>query len=218
MIINSHLLPLNIDNDVGQESDSESSSIGLDIEIGDTEQIDQDFIQLNLNNDDDTSEDGYENSTTSDNNEEIICSTHTPNIPTAKTTTNSTHHKRRQWNVQEKLKIVSELNKGASSHALEFKYKCTRKMIREWKNNEDRLNSLVKDKGGKGKKGKRMDGAGTKLTYCDLDQHLIKWYRSKRGSGQESVDTPKEKVTFKAMIRQGQRFCAANQNQEPSKK
>jgi hypothetical protein len=76
----------------------------------------------------------------------------------------------------------------------------------------------VKDKGGKGKKRKRIDGAGAKLTYYDLDQHLIKWYRSKRGSGQESVDTPKEKVTFKAMIRQGQRFCAANQNEEPSKK
>ena len=87
------------------------------------EQINQDFIQLNLNNDDDdTSEDEYENSTTSDYNEEIICSTHTPHIPTVKTTTYLTHHKRRQRNVPEKLKIVSELNKGASLHALEFKY------------------------------------------------------------------------------------------------
>ena len=83
-------------------------------------------------------------------------------------------------------------------------------MIREWKDNEDRLNGLMKDKGGKGQKCKRIDGAGAKLTYYDLDQHLINWYRSKQGPGQESVDTPKEKVTFKAMIRQGQRFYAAN--------
>jgi len=37
LIINSHLLRLNIDNHIDQESDSESSSIDSDIEIGDTE-------------------------------------------------------------------------------------------------------------------------------------------------------------------------------------
>ena len=192
-LLNSHLIPFStddslIDQDIDKRSDSDISSIDSDIEIDDTEQVNTDFIQLNLNNDDSDSDDELENSKTSSNNEEIICLDQTPPSTTAKastTTTTSTHHERRQWSFEEKLKIISELNKGVSLHVLESKYKCTRKMIRRWKNNENQLIKLVKEKGGKGKKRKRINGAGAKLTYSGLDEHLIKWYRSKRGMVKE---------------------------------
>ncbi|CAF3971918.1 unnamed protein product, partial [Rotaria magnacalcarata] len=64
----------------------------------------------------------------------------------------------------------------------------------------------VKDKGGKGKKRKRIGGAGGKLAYYDLDEHLIKWYRSKRDLDQEGINACKDKVTFKGMIRQGKKL------------
>ena len=155
-LLNSHLIPFSIDDslidqDIDKKSDSDSS-VDSDIEIDDTEQVNTDFIQLDLNNDGSGSDDELENSKTSNNNEEIIFLDHTPSSTTATastTTTTSTHHKRRQWNFEEKLKIISELNKGASLHALESKYKCTRKMIRQWKNNENQLIKLVKEKSGK---------------------------------------------------------------------
>ena len=225
-LLNSHLIPFStddslIDQDIDKRSDSDISSIDSDIEIDDTEKVNTDFIQLNLNNDDSDSDDESENSKTSSNNEEIICSDQTPPSTTAKastTTTTSTHHKRRQWSFEEKLKIISELNKGVSLHALESKYKCTRKMIRQWKNNENQLIKLVKEKGGKGKKRKRINGAGAKLIYSGLDEHLIKWYRSKRGMDQGDVNVSKEKVTFKGLIRQGQRFCSEAKSKQPSMK
>ena len=83
-------------------------------------------------------------------------------------------------------------------------------MIREWKKSESNLIRLMKDKGGKGRRRHRIDGVGSKLAYYDLDQHLIEWYRSKRGlegSVQEDINISREKVSFKGMIRQGQRFC-----------
>jgi hypothetical protein len=102
----------------------------------------------------------------------MIRSVPTQHSSTTTVTKITTHHKRRQWNFNEKLKIISEFNKGVSLHALELKYKCTRKMIRQWKKNENQLIKMVKDNGGKGKKRKRIDGAGAKLTYYDLDEHL----------------------------------------------
>lgn len=91
-------------------------------------------------------------------------------------------------------------------------------MIREWKKNEDQMISLVKDQGGKGKKRKRVDGAGAEIVYHELDEHLIKWYRSKRSSDQEDVNACKEKVTFKGMVRQAKRFCGETKTKEPSTK
>ncbi|CAF3507589.1 unnamed protein product [Rotaria socialis] len=211
-IANCHLLPLSIDSDdINEESDSDISSIDSDIssidsdissidsdiEVNDTELVNDDFIRLNLSNNEHGSEDEPENLSDSNNNEEIICLNQSSTSSTSKTKIVATEHKRRQRNFAEKLKIISEFNKGASLHALEFKYKCTRKMIREWKKNENQLIKVVKDKGGKGKKRKRLDGAGAKLVYCDLDEHLIKWYRSKRGEDQEDINVRKDKVTFK---------------------
>ena len=47
-------------------------------------------------------------------------------------------------------------------------------MIFEWKKSENELIGLVKDKGGKGIQRKLIYGAGSKLTYYNLDQYLIK--------------------------------------------
>ncbi|CAF4875706.1 unnamed protein product, partial [Rotaria sp. Silwood1] len=170
-IMNSHLLPLSFDDDnVDQKSDSDSISVDSDIEVNDTNYINDDFIRLNLEHDNNSSEDEIESSITTTNNIIIPItdvqsfSTNINNInPSIQVssssnkdaTTISVHQKRRQWNAQEKLKIISELNKGVSLHALELRYKCTRKMIRDWKNNENKLIKLVKDQGGKGKKRKR---------------------------------------------------------------
>ncbi|CAF5036475.1 unnamed protein product, partial [Rotaria sp. Silwood1] len=66
LIIDYHLLPLNIDDDdIDQESDSDISSINSYIEVDDAEQVNDDFIRLNLSNDYYGSEDELENSTCS---------------------------------------------------------------------------------------------------------------------------------------------------------
>lgn len=70
-------------------------------------------------------------------------------------------------------------------------------MIRYWKKNENQLVKMVKEQGGKEKKRKRIDGAGAKLAYYDLDEYLIKWYRSKRGLDKDDMNVPKDKITFK---------------------
>ncbi|CAF1017098.1 unnamed protein product [Rotaria sp. Silwood1] len=233
-IMNSHLLPLSFDDDnVDQKSDSDSISVDSDIEVNDTNYINDDFIRLNLEHDNNSSEDEIESSITTTNNIIIPItdvqsfSTNINNInPSIQVssssnkdaTTISVHQKRRQWNAQEKLKIISELNKGVSLHALELRYKCTRKMIRDWKNNENKLIKLVKDQGGKGKKRKRLDGGGAKLSYANLDDRLIRWYRSKRGLNQADVNVSKEKVTFKGMVREGYRICSELKTNQPSNK
>ncbi|CAF1393636.1 unnamed protein product [Rotaria sordida] len=204
LIANCHLLPLNIDDhQVDSDSNSENSSIDSDIEVDDSEHVNDDFIRLNLSTDDNNSEDEVESLTYSSDNEEVIylqtantsstlTTTTTANsattasatatststsLPATTTANNSsatpTHHKRRQWTLKEKMKILSEHNKGASLHNLELKYKCTRKMIREWKKNENKLIKLLKEKGTKSKKRKRIGGASAKLLYPDLDEHLI---------------------------------------------
>jgi len=51
LITNSHLLPLSIDeDDVNQGSDSHTSSINSHIEVDDAQQVNDDFIRLNLSN------------------------------------------------------------------------------------------------------------------------------------------------------------------------
>ncbi|CAF1304764.1 unnamed protein product [Rotaria magnacalcarata] len=166
LMLNSHLLPLNIDeNDINQESDSDISSISPDIEVDDAEQVNEVFIRLNRTKNEHSSEDELENSTNFDNNEEIICLSQLSTSSTSKSLVVANQHKCRQWSFEEKLKIISEFNKGTSLHQLEVKYKCTRKMMREWKRNENQLIKAVKDKGGKGKKRKRIGGAGAKLAY-----------------------------------------------------
>ncbi|CAF1543845.1 unnamed protein product, partial [Adineta steineri] len=74
------------------------------------------------------------------------------------------------------------------------------------------------DQGGKGKKRKRLNGAGAKLSYADLDDRLIRWYRSKRGLNQADVNVSKEKVTFKGMVREGYRICSELKTNQPSNK
>ncbi|CAF0791331.1 unnamed protein product [Didymodactylos carnosus] len=135
--------------------------------------------------------------------------------------TTKTVLQRREWTVEEKLKILSQLDKGVSLYELEHQTqgKCTRKMIQSWKKKEGELIKLIKEKRGKGKKRKRVEGGGGKLNYyLQLDKHLMNWYRSKRGLDQEDVGVHKEKGTFKGLIRVGQRFCDANKLKEPSKK
>ncbi len=57
LITNSHLLPLSVDeNDVNQESDSHISSINSHIEVDDAQQVNDDFIRLNLSNNEYSSE------------------------------------------------------------------------------------------------------------------------------------------------------------------
>ena len=88
-LLNSHLISFSIDaslvdQDIDKKSDSDISSIDSDIEIDDAEQVNTDFIQLNLNNDDSNSDDELENSRTSSNNEEIICLDQMPSSTAAK--------------------------------------------------------------------------------------------------------------------------------------
>ncbi|CAF1142384.1 unnamed protein product, partial [Rotaria magnacalcarata] len=62
LITNCHLLPLSIDSDdINEESDS-------DIEVNDTELVNDDFIRLNLSNSEHSSEDEPENLSDSNNN------------------------------------------------------------------------------------------------------------------------------------------------------
>ncbi len=62
LITNCHLLPLSIDSDdINEESDSDISSIDSDIEVNDSELINDDFIRLDLSNNEHSSEDEPEN-------------------------------------------------------------------------------------------------------------------------------------------------------------
>jgi hypothetical protein len=57
LITNSHLLPLCVhEYDVNQESDSDISSINSGIEVDDGQQVNDDFIRLNLSNNEYSSE------------------------------------------------------------------------------------------------------------------------------------------------------------------
>ncbi|CAF4148505.1 unnamed protein product [Rotaria magnacalcarata] len=104
LMLNSHLLPLNIDeNDINQESDSDISSISSDIEVDDAEQLNEDLIRLNLTNNEHSSDDELENSTNFDNNEEIICLSQLSSSSTSKTLVVANKHKRRQWSFEELL-------------------------------------------------------------------------------------------------------------------
>ncbi|CAF4655101.1 unnamed protein product [Rotaria sp. Silwood2] len=186
-------------------------SVDSDIEVNNTNYINDNFIRLNLEHDNNSSEDEIESSTTTANNIIIPItdvqsfSTNGNNInPSTQVsssnkdaTTISVHQKRRQSSVKEKLKIISEMNKGVSLHALELRYKY---------------------QGGKGKKRKRLDGAGAKLSDIALDDHLIKWYRSKRSLNQTDINVSKEKVTFKGMVREGYRIYSELETNEPSNK
>ena len=167
-IANAHLLPLNINNDyISDESDSDSNSIDSDLEVDDADKINDDFIRIDLGDNNDSSEDELDNSSITVQNDEITHLVLTPSLPPPPTTTTTTtavisHHKRRQWTLHEKLKILSELDKGVSLNKLELKHKCTSKMIRALEKNENHLIELVKQKGATAKKRKRIDGAGGK--------------------------------------------------------
>ncbi|CAF5201112.1 unnamed protein product [Rotaria magnacalcarata] len=79
LMLNSHLLPLNIDeNDMNQESDSDISSINSDIEVDEAEQVNEDFIRLNLTN----------------NEHKILCLSELSTSSTSKTLVVADQHKR----------------------------------------------------------------------------------------------------------------------------
>ena len=85
LIIDFHLLPLNTDDDhVDQESDSDSNSTDSIIEVDNIEQVNNDFVRLDLSDYDNSSEDEPGNSTTSNSDEEIICLDQIPSASKAK--------------------------------------------------------------------------------------------------------------------------------------
>ena len=52
LVESSHLLPLNIDvNNTDQDSDSDLCSTASDVEVNHTDDVNDDFVQLNFNND-----------------------------------------------------------------------------------------------------------------------------------------------------------------------
>jgi hypothetical protein len=73
-----------------------------------------------------------------------------------------------------------------------------------------------------GKKRKRLDGGGKKLTYVDLDSRLFAWYRQKRtapGSTTTAVsDIRKERITFRRLQRRGRQLSEELNHPCPSSK
>ena len=112
LAVNTHLLPLNIDDDhTYQESDSDSCSIDSDIDVNDTDCVSDDSMQLNRSNDENSSEDEIKNLIIFNINEEVICIDPTPSSSTSSASTSYdstttvfiTQHKRRQWTFIAKL-------------------------------------------------------------------------------------------------------------------
>ena len=84
--------------------------------------------------------------------------------------------------------------------------------MREWIKNEDKL-LLIKNQHN-GKKLKRLKGAGAKICYKELDQQLIKWFISKRTNSydvqlQIPTEIKKERITFKGLLRQGEKISSS---------
>ena len=73
-----------------------------------------------------------------------------------------------------------------------------------------------------GKKRKRLDGGGKKLTYVELDSRLFAWYRQKRtdpGSTTTSAsDIHKERVTFRQLQHRGRQLSEELNHPCPSPK
>ncbi|CAF5222525.1 unnamed protein product, partial [Rotaria magnacalcarata] len=72
-----------------------------------------------------------------------------------------------------------------------------------------------------GKKRKRLDGAGKKLTYIDLDSRLFVWYREKRTDPTSTTNVSnirKERITFLQLQRRGRQLSEELNHQCPSSK
>ena len=72
-----------------------------------------------------------------------------------------------------------------------------------------------------GKKRKRLDGGGKKLTYVDLDSRLLTWFRSKRTAPESTTnasDIRKERVTFRQLVRRGRQISEELNHSCPSLK
>ncbi|CAF2724479.1 unnamed protein product [Rotaria sp. Silwood2] len=108
-IMSSHLLPLSFDDDnIDQKSDSDSMSVDSDIEVNDTNYINNDFIRLDLEHDNNSSEDEIESSTATANN--II-------IPITDVQSFSTNGN----NINPSIQVSSSSNKDATTIAVHQK-------------------------------------------------------------------------------------------------
>ncbi|CAF4078456.1 unnamed protein product [Rotaria sordida] len=185
------------------------------------------YLQLNPNSDEDSDENysstqpaplvNYSSSESSSDGENLLKSSHPSassnnnsvvDITSSSTSTIINKRKRRQWTVNEKLNAIACFEKNNSKSQTARDVGCATKQLRTWIKNKDELLKLSSRK--KGKKRKRLDGGGKKLTYVDLDSRLFAWYRQKRtapGSTTTPVsDIRKERVTLRQLQRRGRQL------------
>ncbi|CAF3064327.1 unnamed protein product [Rotaria sp. Silwood2] len=127
--------------------------------------------------------------------------------------------KRRQWSVAEKLDAIATFKLNRSKHRTAMKHSCTTAQLRKWLHNEIKLIDISKEK--KGRKRRRLGGAGKKLKYIDLDLKLLAWYREHRTKTDPNSSTfinniRREKVSFKQLQRQGAKLSRELKHNPPS--
>ncbi len=118
--------------------------------------------------------------------------------------------KRRPWTVQEKLNAINDFKKCKNISQVSRQHQCDQKQLREWLKKEEQL--LLMRKQCHGKSLKRLKGGGEKISFKELDQQLINWFKSKRTHpDEEKPNAPseikKERITFKNLVRQGEKIC-----------
>jgi hypothetical protein len=118
--------------------------------------------------------------------------------------------KRRAWTVQEKLNAINDFKKCKNISQVSRQHHCDRKQLREWLKKEEQLLLIKKQR--HGKKLKRLKGGGAKTCYKKLDQQLINWFTSKRTHPDDEKskapsEIKKERITFKSLVRQGEKIC-----------
>ncbi|CAM4847308.1 unnamed protein product [Rotaria magnacalcarata] len=123
-------------------------------------------------------------------------------------TKKTSKRKRRQWSIFEKFYAINAFKSNGSKHRIGVEQCCTIAQLRKWLKCENKLVNIVKSK--KGRKQRRLGGAGKKLKYIDLDLKLLVWFRERRGkidssstSCNKNLNIPHEKVTLKQLRRQG---------------
>ncbi|CAF3058209.1 unnamed protein product [Rotaria socialis] len=184
-------------NSILEESDSDDEScveVTPDIDENENELVEwAKYLQLNSDSDADQPSTpsatlvDYSSSEASSDNENSLESTgeqtnasdkHNINFKPISPSTVTKKRKRRQWTIEEKLYAVACFEKNDNKHKTAQQVGCATKQLRMWIQNKNELLSLSSRK--KSKKRKRLDGAGKKLTYIDLDSRLFAWHREKR--------------------------------------
>ena len=86
-----------------------------------------------------------------------------------------TPEKHRAYSIAFKLKVV-EFAKSNGKHKAAKMFGIDQKRVREWSQNEEKLNKMAKSR-------KRIAGGGRPVRYMDIDNEVLRWFSERREAG-----------------------------------